>query len=137
MHLVTHLDSALRQTDPHRNVFSEKYVRIVSFAETPLEFVQLGWCESCSVSFLLRRFVVVWHNPAGVTCKMRQKSKFNFYLRSCFTQISEFVLYTRIFFFLLNYIIYNINTIVFLQSLRLKYLYTFCIPELGIVMINS
>lgn len=65
--LYTHLYSALRKANPHRDLLPEEYVGIVGLAETPLQFVELCRREPRPMALLFCRFVVALANHRAST----------------------------------------------------------------------
>lgn len=63
---ITYLNSTFRKANLHGELLSEENVWIVRSTETPLQLVQLGWCESRPMSFLLGGLVIALTHPSRI-----------------------------------------------------------------------
>jgi len=59
----TYLDATFREADPQGYLLPQEDVRVVSFAETPFQLVELGGREARPMPFLLRGFVIALPDP--------------------------------------------------------------------------
>ena len=68
----TYLDTTFREADFHSYFLPEEDVRVVCSIETPFKLVQLGWCESRPMPFLLGGFVIALSDRRRVSCGRKQ-----------------------------------------------------------------